>query len=100
MVNNREWIIELGFPTFVLSDKTIMIRDNENQFGINCIILLTKKVIHNAMKNEKQPQIAAVKNELKNLYYQGKYRLCMKGCKKQFEKRYSFLKCIFENCNT
>ena len=37
MVNNREWIIELGFPNVVLSDKTIMIRDNENPLGINIL---------------------------------------------------------------
>ena len=100
MVYNGEWIIELGFPNFVLSDKIIMIRDNENALGINSIILLTKKVIYNAMKKEKQPQRPAVKNELNNLYHQEKYRLCMKGRKKQLEKRYSFLTCIFENCNT
>ena len=33
---------------------------------------------------------------MKNLYYQEKYRFCMKGHKKQYEKKYSFLICIFE----
>ena len=41
------------------------------------------------------PYIAAVKGEMKNLYYQEKYRYCMAGRKIKFEKKIFFSnKCI------
>ena len=40
------------------------------------------------------PHILMVKNETKNFYYQEKYRLCMKGKKHKFDKRYSLLQAI------
>ena len=51
----------------------------EKSICINSILLLTKKVIYNAMKEAKRPHILTVKNETKNLYFQEKYRFCMKG---------------------
>ena len=39
------------------------------------------------MNREKQPHIM-FKNEMKNTYYQEKYRFCRKGRKYQFEKKY------------
>ena len=65
---------------------------------MNSIIILTKKVIlvYNAMKEAKRPHILSVKNETKNVYYQEKYRFCMKGKKYMFEKSYSLLQNIYE----
>ena len=67
--------------------------DNKNSLSINNIILLTKKEMYNAMKKEKQLHLAAVKNEMKNLHYQEKYmKFCMKGRKKQFERKIIIIK--------
>ena len=51
----------------------------EKSVSISTIILLTKKVIYNAMKEVEYPHILAVKNETKNFYFQEKYRLSIKG---------------------
>ena len=53
--------------------------------------------MYNPMKKGKNA--AAVKSEIKNLYYREKCRFSMKGCKKQFEKKIFFSHmyvCIFE----
>ena len=42
------------------------------------------------------PYIQAVKNELKNFYFQKKFRFCTKGKMSKFEKRYSLLICVYE----
>ena len=64
-----------------LSDVRKITGDMENALAINCIILLTKKVKYNAMKKERPPHFMAVKNEVKNCFYQEKYRLYIKGKK-------------------
>ena len=48
----EEWImiIELSFQNFVQTNKIIILGDNENPLGIDCILVLAKKVIFNAMK--------------------------------------------------
>ena len=46
------WIIELGMENYHLSDSRIILGDLENALSINKIILMTKKVIYNAMKKE------------------------------------------------
>ena len=53
-----------------------------------------KNVTYNAKKLGRKSHIAAVKGEMKNLYYQDRYR--MTGRKIKFEKRYSFLTSVFE----
>ena len=68
----------------------------EKSVSINTIILLTKKVIYNAMKEVKYPHILAVKNETKNFYFQEKYRLSVKGKRHIFERKYSLLCNIYE----
>ena len=60
----------------------------EKSVCINTIILLTKKVIYNAMKEVKHPHILAIKNETKNFYFQEKYRLCVKGKRHIFERKF------------
>ena len=60
----------------------------ETPLGINSIILMVKKVIYNCMKTGTKP----AKVQLKNLYYQEKCKLCMKGRKTHFEKEIPFLK--------
>ena len=42
--------------------------------AINCIILLTKKVIYNSIKKERKPHFLNVRYEVKSFYYQEKYR--------------------------
>ena len=64
-----------------LSDTKKIIGDLENAIAINSITLLTKKVIYNSMKNEKSPHILNVKHEIKNFYFQEKYRYYVKGKK-------------------
>ena len=91
----EDWISELGSQTCDLSDKIIILGDDETPLGINGTLLLAKEVIYNAIKKEKQLHLSAVKDEIKNPYYQEKFRLCMKGHKKQFEKRYSLFTCTF-----
>ena len=67
-----------------------IVGDSENALAINSIILLTKKVIYNSMK-KKTPHIINVKYEVKNFYYQEKYRYYIKGKKHQLEKQYNLL---------
>ena len=66
----RDWIEELGMPNYNITDSKIIIGDLENAVCVNSILLLTKKVIYNAMKKEQKPHIAQVKNEVKKFYYE------------------------------
>ena len=84
----RNWIIEIGVPDYHLSDEKIIMGELEKSVCINTIILLTKKVIYNAMKEVKHPHILAIKNETKNFYFQEKYRLCVKGKRHIFERKF------------
>ena len=65
----RDWIIELGMLNYNLSDSKIILGDLENALCFNTIILLTKKIIYNAMKEEQRPHIAQVKRrEIQTLH--------------------------------
>ena len=68
------WIAELGMENYHLSDARIILGDLENASSINTIILLTKKIIYNSMKKEQSPNIINVKTDVKNFYFQEKYR--------------------------
>ena len=92
----RNLIVEMGEPGYHLSEEKIIMGELEKSVCINTIILLTKKVIYNAMKEVKHPHILAVKNETKNFYFQEKYRLCIKGKRHIFERKYSLLFNIYE----
>ena len=70
----RDWIVELGMVDFNLSDMRKIVGDMENAPTINRIILLTKKMIYNSMKKEKSPHFLNVNYEVKNVFYQEKYR--------------------------
>ena len=93
----RDWIIQLGMIDYNLSDIRKITGDMENALAINCIILLTKKVIYNAMKKERPPHFIAVKYEVKNFFYQEKYRLYIKGKKSLFDKQYNLLCLYYDN---
>ena len=67
----------LGMQDYNLTASRIIIGDLENAIAINSIILHTKKVIYNA--KEKEQSIINVKHEVKNCYYQEKYRQYVKG---------------------
>ena len=56
-----------------LSPDRIILGDMENATSIKTIILLTKKIIYNAMKKEQKPNIINVKNDVKNRHY---YNIC------------------------
>ena len=84
------WIIEIGVPGYHLSEEKIITGELEKSVCINTIIMLTKKVIYNAMKEVKY-HILAVEKETKNFYFQEKYRLCVKGRRHIFERKYSLL---------
>ena len=70
--------------------------DMENALAINCIILLTKKVIYNSMKKER-PHFINVKYEDENFFYQEKYRQYIKGKKNQLDKQYNLLCTFYDN---
>ena len=55
------WIPELGIVNYHLSAEEIILGDIENATSFNTIILLAKKIIHNAIKNEQKPNIINVK---------------------------------------
>ena len=86
-----DWIRELGMPNYVLTASRMIIGDLENALAINTIILHTKKVIYNAKKKEQIPHIVNVKHEVKNFYYQEKYRQYINGKNKLFDKQYNLL---------
>ena len=67
----------------------------ENATSINTIILLTKKIIYNAMKKEQKPSIFNVKNDVKNFFFLEKYRHYIKGKGRLFDKQYSLLSNIY-----
>ena len=79
-----------------LTSTRIIIGDLDNALAINSIILHTKKVIYNAKKKEQKTNILNVKNEVKNFYYQEKYRHYIKGKKIQFEKQYNLLSNLYD----
>ena len=91
----ERWIQALGIENYNLSITRIILGDFDSAQFVNTIILLTKKVIYNAMKKEQQPNILNVKNETKKFYYEEKYRLCLKGNGNYFEKQYSLLSNIY-----
>ena len=78
------WIIDLGMENYHLSSDKIILGDMENATSINIIILLAKKTIYNSMKKEQKPNTINVKNDVKNFYYQEKYRHYIRGRGKQF----------------
>ena len=90
----ERWIQSLGIENY-LSITRIILGDFDSAQFVNTIILLTKKVIYNAMKKEQQPNILNVKNETKKFYYEEKYRLYLKGNGGYFEKQYSLLSKIY-----
>ena len=69
--------MEHGMENYHLSDARIVLGDWDNILPVNTIILITKKVIHNAMKKQQIPNILNVKSDTKNFYYEGKIQeLC------------------------
>ena len=58
-VNN--WIIELGFKNYNLTNSRKFLGDLDNGPIINSIILLTKKVIYDSFKEEKKPVFIHIK---------------------------------------
>ena len=93
----QEWIQALGMNNYNLSQSKIILGDLENAMSINTIILLTKKVIYNAMKKEQSPHLLNVKNEVKKFYYDEKYRCRLIGKDQLFEKQYHLLSNIYVN---
>ena len=76
------WIIELGMSDYNLTDRKIIVGDLENALAINSIILSTKKVIYN---------IQYVKNEIKNFYFQEKYRHYTKGIRQTIYPTFQYI---------
>ena len=92
----RNWIVELEVSNYYLTEEKMIIVELEKSVCINTVILLTKKVIYNAMKENKQPHLLVIKNETKNFYFQEKYRLYIKGKRQSFDRRYALLYNIYE----
>ena len=93
----QDWIIEIGMVDYHLSNNRIIEGDLENALAVNSIILLTKKVIYNAMKRERKPHLPNVKYEVKSFYYQEKYKQYIKGNRTRFEKQYNLLINLYDN---
>ena len=91
----RDWIAEIGMLNYNLSDTRIILGDMENAVCINTIILLTKKIIYNAMKKEQKPHIAQVKNDVKKFYFEEKYRYYIKEKCRLVDKQYILLSNIY-----
>ena len=91
----ESWIRSLGMENYNISTTRIVLGDLDNAHIVNTIILLTKKVIYNAMKKEQRPNFLNVKNETKKFYFEEKYRLYLKGKGNFFEKQYSLLSNIY-----
>ena len=87
----RNWIEEMGMPNYNLSESRIIVGNMENAVCINSIILLTKKVIYNAMKKEQKPHFAQVKNEVRKFYFEEKYRQYIQGKGRYFDQQYNIL---------
>ena len=79
-----------------LSDMRKILEDLENALAINCIILLTKRVIYNSMKKERPPHFINFKYEV-NFFYQEKYRQYIKGKNNEFDKQYNLLCTYYDN---
>ena len=94
-VNN--WKVELGMLDYHLSNTRIIEGDLQNALSIKSIILLTNKVIYNAMKKGRKPHILNVKYVVKSFYYQEKYRQYINGNRTRFEQQYNLLVNLYEN---
>ena len=79
-----------------LSNMRIIVGDLENALAINTIILITKGVIYTAIKKKQKLHMFKVRNDIKNFYFQEKYRHYTKGKKKVFDKQYMFLSNIHD----
>ena len=88
-VNN--WINEIGFINYKLSENRIILGDIENGITLTTIILLTKKVFYNSFKKETIPSIAHIKNETKKFFYLEKYDYFIKHKIHIFNKRWHLL---------
>ena len=60
----RDWMYELDCVDYNSYTIKILIGDPKNPLPINSIILLTKKWIYNAMRNDNKPYIQNVENEV------------------------------------
>ena len=69
--------------------------DLETALAINSTIRITKKETYNAMNKEQIPNILNVKNEMKNFYFQEKYRHYIRGKGYIFHKQYILLSNIY-----
>ena len=87
--------MEHGMENYHLSDARIVLGDLDNILPVNTIILITKKVIHNAMKKQQIPNILNVKSDTKTFYYQEKYRHYVRGKGTIFKKQYMLFSNIY-----
>ena len=57
-----------------LTERKIVVGDLESALAINSVILYTKKVIYSCTKEEQKQNKQFVKNDIRNFYFQEKYR--------------------------
>ena len=69
-----DWILELGMNDYNLTERKIVVGDLESALAIISVILYTKKVIYSCTKKEQKQNIQLVKNDIRNIYFQEKYR--------------------------
>ena len=65
----NEWITEIGFLDYNLTESRIISGDLENDPILNAIILLTRKVIYDSFKIEKKTSLVHIQNEMRNFFY-------------------------------
>ena len=83
-----DWIIELGFLDYKLSDSKKILGYLDSGPVTNCIILLTKMAIYDAFKQGRKSSLFHIKAEVKIQYYLVKYFHYTTRKKQLFEKRW------------
>ena len=96
-INN--WIEEIGFIGYTLTESKIILGDLENGQTITTLILLSKKVIYDSFKRGKNPSLAHVKNETKKKFHLEKYSFYLKHKSHVFEKRWNLLNAYYNKQN-
>ena len=75
----RDRIVELTMSDYNRSLMKIIVGYLENALSIKTIILITNKIIHTTMKEERRPHMLKIKNDIKNFNFQERYRHYIRG---------------------
>ena len=89
--NIEEWIAFIGVVDYSIENSVIVLGELQKSFWLNAIILITKKTIFNARKNDTIPKLESIKTQVKNLYIYEKIKYTLLERMDKLEQRWGML---------